>query len=192
MSTKYINYQSPKGIAKYPRLDQPYTYNNAMKRSMPDPNGQYDLQLIMSAKEFAPLKVVLDEAISASGMTPQHLPYKVQVDKDTNKKTDNVEVKFRAYGKRKDGSMNKVFLVDARGRPMPSNFPLTSGSTLKVEGWISVAAMGARLNMRSIQLINLVEKNVFTPEEGFEYDGEPEEETKNNNAQDANNDAIPF
>jgi hypothetical protein len=52
--------------------------------------------------------------------------------------------------------------------------------------------MGARLNMRSIQLINLVEKAVFAPEEGFEYDGELEEETKNNNAQDTNNDAIPF
>jgi hypothetical protein len=191
---KNTQFTSPKGIAKYPKLDQPYTYNTAVGRSMPDPKGQYEVALIMSKADFAPFKQTIDEAIAKSGFKPQHLPYKKEIDKDTGEETGNVEVKFKAYGADRSGKRNRIPFCDAKTRPMPSNLALTSGSTIKIDGWISVAAMGARLNIRSVQVINLVERaSAFQPEEGYEYDGELddeiEDEAENNNNNKNNNEA---
>lgn len=181
MSTKYVNYVSPKGTAKYPKLDQPYSWNQAANRSMPDPDGQYELKMIMPSKEFAPFKAVIDDAIKQSGIKPKNLPYKKEVDRDTDEPTGNVEVTFRAYGKDRLGKQNRLGFVDSKGNPMPSTVRITSGSVLKVSGWVSVAAMGARLNIRRIQVISLVEEaSEFTPEDGYEYDGSFEETTTNN------------
>lgn len=198
MASKNLNYVSPRGIAKYPKTDQPYSWSQAQNRSVPDADGQYELVLVMPIKEFKPLKELIDEAIQQAGIKPQNLPFKKEKDKDTGEETGNVEVKFKAYGKRKEGGMNRLKFVDAKSNPMPSNFPLTSGSAVRAEGWISVAKMGARLNLRSIQVISLAEKaSVFTAEEGFEYDGVVEDEaasTKKNNetAQDTDDENFDF
>jgi len=177
MSTKYVNFTSPKGTAKYPKLDQSYTYNNSVGRSMPDPEGQYEVALIMSKADFAPFKKVIDEAITQSGMKPQHLPYKKEIDKDTGEETSNVEVKFKAYGKNKDGRKNRIPFCDAKTNPMPSNLALSSGSVIKVEGWVSVAKLGARLNIRSVQVFSLAQRSsAFKAEDGYEYDGSLDDE----------------
>jgi hypothetical protein len=189
MSTKYINYTSPKGSAKYPKLDQPYSWSQTQNRSVPDADGQYELVLIMPAADFKPLKALLDEAIEQSGIKPQNVPYKKEMDKDTGEATGNVEVKFKAYGKRKDGSKNTVKFFDAKARPMPSNYALTSGSVVKAEGWISVAKMGARLNLRGVQVISLADRgSAFAAEDGYEYEGDDEETNNNNETAQVTND----
>lgn len=179
MSSKYINFVSPRGVAKWPKTDQAYSWSNAQNRSVPDPEGQFELVISMTAEDFAPFKKVIDEAVAQSGLKPTNLPYKKEVDKDTGEKTGNVEVKFKAYGKTKNGEVAKIKFVDAKARPMPSNFPLTSGSVVKVDGYVSVAKLGARLNMRAVQVIELAEgSSSFTAEDGFEWDGVKENTTE--------------
>lgn len=176
MSNKnYVNFVSPKGTAKYPRLDQPYAWSNAQNRSVPDPEGQFELVVVMSESEAASMKKALKEAVEKSGIKPQNTPIKKEIDKDTGEPTGNVEIKMKAYGKRKDGSPNAIRFFDAKARPMPSNFRLTSGSVVRAEGYISVAKLGARFNLRSVQVIDLAEQaSTFAVEDGYEYDGEEE------------------
>lgn len=171
---QYIDFVSPRGTAKYPKCDQPYSFNQRLNRSQPDPEGQYELTLLMSPEDAGAIKKKVEEAIKIEGIKPANLPYKKEVDKDTSKETGLVEVKFKAYGKKKDGSVNRISFVDAKGKALPSSFRLTSGSVVKVAGYVSVAKLGARLNLRSVQVINYVpyedNSNPFTEEDGFVYD----------------------
>lgn len=177
---KSISFVSPRGTAKYPKVDQPYSWSNAQNRSVPDPEGQYELNIVMSEKDATPIKEAVKEAIKLAGIKPTNLPFKKEIDKDTQAETGNVEVKFKAYGKRKDGSLNKLKFVDAKLGPMPSNFRLTSGSVVKVDSYVTVAKLGARLNIRAIQVLDLAPESGstnFTQEEGFSYEEDDTTET---------------
>ena len=171
--SKYVNFISPRGTAKYPKTDQPYSFSQKMNKSVPDPDGQYELAIVMDAETAAPFVKIVQDAIKASGIEPQNLPFKKVVDKDTKKPTGEVEFKFKAYGKDSNGTPQRLKFFDAKAKPMPTNFALTSGSVVKVEGWVSVAKLGARLNMRGVQIISLAEaQSSFTAEDdGFEYEG---------------------
>lgn len=180
IKAKSINFVSPRGTAKYPKVDQPYSWSNAQNRSVPDPEGQYELNIVLSEKDATPIKEAVKEAIKLSGIKPTNLPFKKEIDKDTKAETGNVEVKFKAYGKRKDGAPNKLKFVDAKLSPMPSNFRLTSGSVVKVDSYITVAKLGARLNIRAIQVLDLAPEmggNNFTQEDGFSYEEDDTTET---------------
>lgn len=179
MAEKYTNFVSPRGTAKYPKTDQPYSFSNKLNKSVPDADGQYELTTIMDAETAAPFVKLIQQAIKESGIEPTNLPFKKVMDKDTKKPTGEVEFKFKAYGKDKNGKAARLKFFDAKAKPMPSNFPLTSGSIVKVGGWVSVAKLGARLNIREIQVIKYVEQaSSFTAEEdedAFAYEGGNEE-----------------
>ena len=175
MSNKYIDFVSPKGTAKYPKLDQPYKWSDAQNRSVADPDGQYEVRLLVPADQAEPLIATIKKAITESGMKPKHLPFKKAVDKATDEETGDIEFVFRAYGKNKNGGPNKIKFFDAKMNTIPSSFRLTSGSIIKVSGYVSVAKMGARLNMREVQVINLAASSSgFTVEEGYQYEAEEE------------------
>lgn len=179
MASKYTNFISPRGTAKYPKTDQPYSFSQKMNKSVPDADGQYELTIIMDGETAAPFVKTIQQAIKESGIEPQNLPFKKVVDKDTKKPTGEVEFKFKAYGKDPNGKTQRLKFFDAKAKPMPSNFALTSGSVVKVEGWVSVAKLGARLNIRGIQVVKYVEQaSSFTAEEdedAFSYEGDNEE-----------------
>ena len=171
----FVSYISPKGLAKYPRLDQPYSWNEAANRNMPDPDGQFETALLVPESEAQPLIARVKEAIAESGIKPKHLPFKQEIDKETDEPTGNIEFRFKAYGNLKTGEPNRIKFFDAKGRPVPSNIYLTSGSTIRCLGYISVAKMGCRLNLREVQIIDLIEReaNGFSEVEGsFVYDGD--------------------
>lgn len=192
---KSISFVSPRGTARYPKVDQPYSWSNAQNRSVPDPEGQYELKLIMPAKDAKGIKDAVDEAIKQVGVKPTHLPFEKEKDKDTGAETGNVIVKFKAYGKRKDGSANRLKFVDAKLHPLPSNFRLTSGSVCKVDGYITVAKLGARLNIRAIQVIDLAPESGshnFSEEEGFEYEDDTTETTVGTTNEETNSDDLDF
>ena len=175
MSNKYVDFVSPKGTAKYPKLDQPYKWSDAQNRSVPDPDGQFEVRVLVPADQAEPLIATIKKAIADSGMKPKHLPFKKAVDKATDEETGDIEFVFRAYGKTKQGGPNKLKFVDAKMNLMPSSFRLTSGSIIKISGYISVAKMGARLNMRGIQVISLAQSSDgFSVEDGYEYEAEEE------------------
>lgn len=175
MSNKYVDFLSPKGTAKYPKLDQPYSWSDSQNRSVPDQDGQYEVKMLVPADQAEPFIATIKKAIAESGMKPKHLPFKKAVDKATDEETGDIEFTFRAYGKTKQGGPNKIKFVDAKTHPMPSSFRLTSGSIIKISGYISVAKMGARLNMRGVQVISLAqESSGFSVEEGYQYEAEEE------------------
>lgn len=178
---KYFNFVTPRGVAKYPKLDQPYVWDQGANRSVPSADGQYETLLVLPEDQAKVLVKTIKDAIEASGITPNHVPYKKEVDKDTKKPTGNVEFKFKAYGKSKDGQRNVLKFFDAKAKAAPG-LKLTSGSEIKIDGYVSVAKMGARLNIRQIQVLSLVEApSAFAAEEGFEYD-DSVENNKNTNA----------
>lgn len=169
-TAKYVDFVSPRGTAKYPKLTQPFSWNQSENRSVPDPDGQYEMTLLMTAEDASVLKKKVDEASSLAGIKPKSVPFKKEMDKDTEKETGLIEVKFKAYGKKKDGSVNRVAMFDAKKAMLPTDFVLTSGSVVKASGYISVAKLGARLNLRAIQVIDYVEPvadNPFEEEDGF-------------------------
>lgn len=162
--TPITNFKTPRGTAKYPRLDQPYTWNDAANKSMPDPEGQFETKLLIPEKEAKPLIKVIEGAIAESGIKPKHLPWKAEIDKDTDEPTGNIEFSLKRYGLSKEGKKNKIAYFDARGAMIKSDIDLTAGSTVIMSGWVSVAKMGARLNLKAIQVIKLIERQV----EGFD------------------------
>jgi len=174
----YVNFVSPIGSAKYPRLDQPYKWDMGARKNMPDPEGQFETALLVPEKEAKPLIDKIKEAIAESGLKPQHVPFKKEVDKETDEPTGMVEFRFKAYGRLKTGEPNKIAFFDSKGRPVPSNIYLTSGSTIRCIGYVSVAQMGARLNLKEVQIINLVERETSgfdAVEDGsFVYEGDDE------------------
>lgn len=196
MTTKYVNFVSPRGTAKYPKLDQPYTFNSKLNKSMPDPDGQFEVTTVMSDSDAAPFVKLVQDAIKASGIEPTNLPFKKVKDKDTGKPTGEVEFKFKAYGKSQDGKPQRIKFFDRKGKPVASTIALTSGSVIKVDGWVSVAKLGARLNIRAVQVISLVEAaNSFTEEDGdFEYEGTSEETfgAENNSEASSDDDSFDF
>ena len=173
MSTKskYVNFTSPRGTAKWPKLDQPYSFNSKMKKSVPDAEGQYELILSMSKADAKPLIDAVETACKQENIKPKNKPFKEELD-EAGKKTGNVLVKLRAYGKKKDGTKNTIVLVDAKGNKLPKSFNLTGGSEVKAAGYVSVAELGARLNLREVQVLKLAEvRSAFQEEDGFTYEG---------------------
>jgi len=162
--TQQVNFKTPRGTAKYPRLDQPYSWNDAANRNMPDPDGQFETRLIVPEKEAAPFIKLIKDAIADAGIKPKHLPWKHEVDKDTDEPTGNIEFVFKRYGKDTRGNPNKIVYFDAKGQMVKQPLVLTAGSTIICSGYIAVSKMSARLNLKAIQVIRLVERQV----EGFD------------------------
>ena len=196
MTTKKLtNFITPKGIAKWPRLDQPYSWNEAAGRNMPDPDGQYECLMAVSKQDAQSLLAAIDVASKEAGFKPKHLPFKSEIDKETGEETGNIEFKFKAYGKKRDGSKNRVLFFDAKGRPVPADVRLTTGSTIRCLGYITVARLGARLNLKEIQIIDLAEQmgSGFNEVEGsFVFDDEDTEVTNNNANYEEADERPPF
>jgi hypothetical protein len=162
--TQKVNFKTPRGTAKYPRLDQPYSWNEAAGRNMPDPDGQFETRIIMPEKDAQPLIKTIKDAIAAAGVKPKHLPWKPEVDKDTDEPTGNIEFTLKRYGKDTQGKPNKIAFFDSKGVMIKRDVDLTSGSVVICSGWINVSKMAARLNLKAVQVIKLIEREV----EGFE------------------------
>jgi hypothetical protein len=160
-----VKFRTAAGAAKYPKLDRAYSWSNTENRSIPDPDGQFELTVSFTPEDAKPIEAAVQQAIKLAGIEPKNLPFK------RNEETGMIEVKFKAYGTRRDGSPNRVPQVDSAVNPLPGDFKLTSGSVVKVSGWISVAKLGCRLNMDGVQVLKYVPyeaKTQFEPEnDGF-------------------------
>jgi hypothetical protein len=159
---KYVKYKTPIGISVYPKLHKAYKWDEASERSLPNPDGDLSTRLAIPAKEAQPLIDTIKGAIKESGIKPKHLPWEDE-EKD-GEKTGNVLFKLKAYGKTRDGEINKIKFFDADGTAIKGIVHVTGGSRIRLLGWISIAKMGCRLNIRECQIIDLAELEG----EGFE------------------------
>jgi hypothetical protein len=194
----FANFTTPVGVAKYPKLSVPHKWDEALERSVPHEDGELSTDLIVSKKNAAPLITLITETIEASGVKPKYLPYKDELD-DEDEPTGNIQFKLKAYGKRKDGTKNKVIYFDTNGKPVKADVDLTFGSEVRFLGWISVSKMGCRLNIREAQIITLAERegSGFDAYEGGSFVAEDvKQETGNSfgasQSQVADDDEIPF
>lgn len=155
---KYFpKFTSPKGTFRYPKLIEP-DYGN---EKFPKPDGEYKVDLILSAEEAKPLidklQPLHDQAMQDAQVEFDKLPVKTRkefekkgvtgpvansffseiYDEETEEPTGDVyfRVKMKASGKNK--KTNKVWkrkpaLFDAKGKPMVNPPDIWGGSTGKV------------------------------------------------------------
>lgn len=191
-----IRITSPKGIAKYPRVNTPDTKF--------DSDGVYRIQLLLDpddpgVKEFlAQLDELADAAVKAakvelekngkkaSAKNVQRMaPYKEEVDAD-GEPTGKIEVsaKRKAVYRKDDKVITfDVKLFDAKGRPVdPEKVRVYGGSVVRISCTARpyyVAGMktaGISLDLQAVQIIELAEREDnakffgFEEEDGFEVD----------------------
>jgi hypothetical protein len=60
---KLVSFITPKGVAKWPRLDQPYSWSESAQRNVPDADGQYETMLLVPEKDAKPLLDLIKQAI---------------------------------------------------------------------------------------------------------------------------------
>jgi hypothetical protein len=174
-----VNFKTPKGMIKWPRLDQPYSWSDTLSKNVPDAEGQFETKLVVSKKDAQPLIQLIQETIKDSGIKPKNLPFKEEMDKDTNEPTGNIEFTLKRYGKDTQGAPNKIAYFDSRGS-MIKPIGLTTGSMAVLAGWIKVSKMAARLNLKAIQVVKLQERmEGFDPiEDDDAFIADNEEENK--------------
>jgi hypothetical protein len=164
---KKVKFVTAAGTAKYPKLHEAYSWSKSQNRSIPDPvNGHYEMTVAFTPEDAKPLQEAVKEAIELSGFNPANLPFK------RNEESGLIEFRFKAYGTLRDGSPNRVAMLDSATNHLPTDFRLTGGSVVKVTGWINVAQLGVRLNMSGVQILKYIpweeRSGTFEPQEdGF-------------------------
>lgn len=172
---KYI---TPRGIAKYPKTDKGYKWNDSANRNTPDPDGEYMLDLIVSEEGLAPIKRVVETFLKEGNLKAKNKPWQKNKDKDGTE-LDTYIVKFKQYAKNQDGSKRVLPHFDAKARKLPEDFMLTNGSTVAVQYhpfYYKAQGGGVKLYLDSIQVIDYVQWEGSSPfdavDDGFTYEGE--------------------
>ncbi len=172
---------TPVGVGKYVFINEPQTKF--------DPNGVYNVSLVMSEKDASPLMTTLDEQLELAKTQaletakPQkrdslsiNKPYTREYD-DSGVETGNIEFKFKMTAKytTRDGEVRerKPTIVDTKRNTV--NEIVGSGSKLKVAFnarpyyMPSANAYGVSCFLSAVQVIELkgVDVSDFAEEEGF-------------------------
>lgn len=153
----FPKFTSPKGTFRYPKLVEP-DYGN---EKFPKPDGEYKVDLILSAEDAKPLidklQPLHDQALQDAQVEFDKLPVKTRkefekkgvtgpvansffseiYDEETEEPTGDVyfRVKMKASGKnKKTGKVwkRKPAIFDAKGKPMVNPPDIWGGSTGKV------------------------------------------------------------
>jgi hypothetical protein len=202
MSTKkkVTNFVIGPATARFPKLDQPYYYDKAAKKSVADPSGQnktsaLTVELVMSEQDAAPVIAQVRAVAEEAGLDLDEVknwPYSKEKDKDTKKPTGNIIFKLKKYALARDGSLNRVTFVDGKLKMLPKDFRLTSGSSIKANGYFQTfSELGGGVSMRldSVQVLHLVERQANLSgfgavDDGYEFEADEEEDVKSRNAED--------
>mgnify|MGYP003109464067 FL=1 len=172
---------TPVGVGKYVFINEPQTKF--------DPNGVYNVSLVMSEKDASPLMTTLDEQLELAKTQaletakPQkrdslsiNKPYTREYD-DNGVETGNIEFKFKMTAKytTRDGEVRerKPTIVDTKRNTVSEI--VGSGSKLKVAFnarpyyMPSANAYGVSCFLSAVQVIELkgVDVSDFAEEEGF-------------------------
>lgn len=161
---------SPKGVAKYPRLDKPqteimgkpvkpsYTVNLLLPQDSPEATALIDVITKAHAAGYAEAKKANPKK-KYQNMGTDNM-FREETDKD-GAPTGNIEFRFKcaASGTRKDGSTwaFRPSVFDVRGGIIPVSTPIFGGSVMKVAYSIRHAAMEtgsfySSLNLKAVQV----------------------------------------
>lgn len=160
-----------RGIAVYPKTDKAYAWDAAAKRSVADEDGTFELQVAVTAEKAKGLIAAFKKFYNENGKkgVPDHT-IKEQVDKETGEKTGMWLVKATQYGKDKSDNVRKIAHFDAKAKPLPAGWRLTSGSEIILDCYPTVRKMptpGVKLNIGNIQVVRYVEPQAYNPFEAL-------------------------
>jgi len=120
-----------RGVARYPKTDKGYTYSKKDKKSLPDPKGRMSVEVIVSAEDAAKYEATIKAYVVEAGKKPAKLknfPFSPETDKETDEETGKVVFKAWQYASNKEGEPRKLGHFNAKGKPLPKGFRLSSGS----------------------------------------------------------------
>lgn len=158
---------SPAGAAQYPHLVKP------------DTEGQYatnkfTTKLVMTPEAAAPLMKQIDAVAEGHKVGKKcKVPYKKEVRKVGDDKTEETgNIVFSATSK------FPPLLIDAKNYPINrkkvgEDFVVGSGSTIRIAGEIYSYDKGVSLQMKQVQILNLVDtqKSMFEASDEGTFDG---------------------
>lgn len=163
--------------ALYPRINRPYRYDAGERRSVPcdalDDGAEYSMKFKMdkaTAKGLLEWMSEQYEAARKSNWPDFANPFEKSDDGMFIYKTS---LKAAYNGEK----TKKPVQYDAKARPLPQDFELTTGSVvnLAVSGipYSARVGNGVSLRMRAVQVIELAQRKEYSPfeaQDGFEYD----------------------
>tara|TARA_E500000305_G_C4025477_1_gene241503 strand:- start:946 stop:2205 length:1260 start_codon:yes stop_codon:yes gene_type:complete len=183
---KNTSYLLKNVTARYPRLDQPYRFDNkagANGQTVPcdamEDGAKYEMEFVMDGDQAKKLYGAMSTAYKAakdkSWPAKLEMPFKQQEDKSFIGKC-NLKA---AYNGRATGGPAQF---DADNKRMDADFQLTTGSTINVALELvpyKMSSCGVSLRLRGVQVIDYAPMQVASPfevEEGFTKGGSNEEE----------------
>jgi len=176
-----------KVVARYPRLNRTYRYDQsagARGKSVPcDPTAdgaKYELQFVMDAAQAKDLYTVMATAYNARAASEKSWPKKLGKATEVFKKDEDGNYIAKAVLKGAYGAdeTKPPKQVDSKNNPLPKDFELTTGSTVNVQISCVPYSMrdhGVSLRLRAVQVLELVEREDYSPfgsEEGFSVESE--------------------
>ncbi len=168
--------------ALYPRLNQTYKYDPSAGdrgRTMPckpDAEGaKFETSFTMTEDQAKELYGAMSEAYKARAAKEKNWPDKLPKASDVFKKDDNGMYVGKAVLKGSYGGeiTSPPLQVDAKNKPLPDGFELTSGSRVNLSVVFVPYSMrdhGVSLRLKAVQVTKLEERKSYSPfdvEEGF-------------------------
>jgi hypothetical protein len=215
---KKVQFMSPKGVFKYPKLTEP-DYGN---EKFPKPDGEYKVTMVLSEDEAAGLIAKLTPLYEAALAAGQEEFKKMKVesrkklksvtenplfntvyDQDTEEPTGDVEFTFKskAGGLDKDKKRwsRKPGVFDAKGKPLGKGVAVWGGTVGKVAFTCSpyfipgTGMAGLKLQLEAAQVIELVsagQRSANSYGFGEEEGYEYEEQFEDESSDSGNDDAA--
>jgi|TARA_R110000803_G_scaffold72000_5_gene135440 hypothetical protein len=177
-----------KVVARYPRLNGTYRFDQSAGergKSVPcDPTAdgaKYELQFVMNAAQAKDLYTVMATAYNTRAASEKGWPEKLGKAAEVFKKDEDGNYIAKAVLKGAYGAdtTKPPVQVDAKNKPLPADFELTTGSTVNVQVSCVPYSMrdhGVSLRLRAVQVIELASREDYSPfgsEEGFSVEEAP-------------------
>jgi len=184
MDDRVLKLVSPKGIASYPKLNEPDTKFKA--------DGEYSVSLIVEPDEAKSFTEAVQNCVKQyytsqcqllkkKELKKAGIPIKNDADKDGNE-TGKIKIKFTLPARVKSKKTGKEWeqrpaLFDTKGKPITER--VGGGSVLKVAcevfPWYTPAlGVGASLRCKAVQVIDLKSPSGVSNAEAFGFTAEEE------------------
>ena len=169
--------------ALWPRIDQPYAFNEKANKSMPcgarDQGAEYSIEFRMGLD----VAQKLHKEMSASYTQNRQDNWEAELAKPKQVfvKEDDGRYKYKSNIKGQyKGRLTQVLQVDSKGNRLPSDFKLTTGSTVNIYVEFVPYKMGANcgvsLRLKAVQVVKYYEYSAPIEfdivEGGYTMDGE--------------------
>ena len=166
--------------ALWPRIDQPYHFNEKANKSMPcgarDQGAEYSIEFRMDKDVAQKLHKEMSASYTQnrqdSWAAKLEIPF-VKEDDGRYKHKSNIKGQYK-------GRLTQVLQVDSKGNRLPSDFKLTTGSTVNIYVEFVPYKMGANcgvsLRLKAVQVVKYYEYSAPIEfdivEGGYTMDGE--------------------